>query len=65
MKKRSMIGVLAVALLLIGAGCESSQVELEAPSVACDAVNDGGTLRLSWDAVDGVESYEIKAGDST
>jgi len=65
MMKRSLIGVVVLALALIGTGCDS-QVTLEAPSaLAAVAANDGATLHLSWEAVDGAESYEIKAGDST
>jgi len=65
MMKRSLIGVVVVALALIGTGCDS-KVTLEAPTgVATTAINDGGTLHLSWEAVEGAESYEIKADDST
>jgi len=66
MMKRTLIGALAVALALIGTGCDSSSSsDLEAPSVKTKATNNGGTLQLTWDAVDGAESYEIKAGEST
>ena len=65
MMKRSLIGVVVVALALIGIGCDS-KVTLEAPTgVATTAINDGGTLHLSWEAVEGAESYEIKADDTT
>jgi hypothetical protein len=63
MMKRTLIGAL-VALALIGTGCKSSSITLEAPVVTTAVVNEGGTLRLSWTAVDGATSYEIKAGDS-
>jgi len=66
MMKRTLIGALAVALVLIGTGCDSSSSsDLEAPVVKAKATGDGGTLQLSWDAVDGAASYEIKAGDMT
>jgi hypothetical protein len=66
MMKRTLIGALVVALALIGTGCDSSSSsDLEAPVVKAKAIDDGGTLQLSWEAVDGAASYEIKAGDMT
>jgi hypothetical protein len=64
MMKRTLISALAVALAFIGAGCKSSSTTLEPPVVTTEVVNDGGTLRLNWQAVDGATSYEITAGDS-
>ena len=66
MMKRMLVGTLAVALALIGTGCNSSSnnTTLERPTVTPLAVNDGGTLRLSWEAVTGATGYEITAGDS-
>jgi hypothetical protein len=67
MMKRTVIGAIVVALALIGTGCDSStngNTSLEKPFVTPAAAVDGGTLRLKWNAVDGAESYEIKAGDS-
>lgn len=64
MMKRSLIGIAAVVLALIGTGCESSSTELEPPIVSSAATNAGGTLTLSWDAVEGATSYEITAGSA-
>lgn len=67
MMKRTLIGAIVVALALIGIGCDSSpngNTSLERPFVTPKAAADGGTLRLTWNAVDGAESYEITAGDS-
>ena len=67
MMKRTLIGALAVALVLIGTGCDSttSSGDLDVPSVrTIEAVNDGGTLRLTWWTVDGADSYEITTDDS-
>jgi len=64
MTKRMLIGVLAVALALIGTGCDS-KVALESPSVAAEVADGGGTLHLTWAEVTNATSYEIKAGDST
>ena len=64
MMKRTLIGALAVALALIGTGCDS-KVALDAPTVAAAVTNDGATLHLTWDQVTNAKSYEIKAGDST
>jgi len=66
MMKRTLIGALAVALALIGTGCDSSTSsgDLDAPYVTIAAVNDGGTLRLNWWTVDGADSYEITTDDS-
>jgi hypothetical protein len=64
MMKRTLIGALVITLALIGTGCKSSSITLETPVVTAEAVNDGGTLRLTWTAVEGATSYEIKAGDS-
>jgi hypothetical protein len=66
MMKRTLIGALAVALALIGTGCDSatSSGDLDAPYVTIIAVNDGGALRLTWWTVDGADSYEITTDDS-
>jgi hypothetical protein len=65
MTKRTLIVALAVALALIGTGCNSSSSATpDAPVVSKQATNDGGTLNLSWDAVEGATSYEITAGAS-
>lgn len=66
MMKRTLIGALVVGLVLIGTGCDStSSSDLEAPSVRTEAIDNGATLRLTWDAVDGADSYEITADGST
>jgi len=62
MTKRTLIVAVALALALIGTGCKSSSTALDAPVVSKQATNDGGTLHLTWEAVEGAESYEIKAG---
>jgi len=66
MMKRTLIGALAVALALIGTGCDSATTsgDLDAPYVSTGTVNDGGTLRLTWWTVDGADSYEITTDDS-
>jgi hypothetical protein len=64
MMKRSLIGIAAVVLALIGTGCESSSTALERPTVTTAATNAGGTLSLSWEVVEGATSYEITAGSA-
>jgi hypothetical protein len=66
MMKRTLIGALAIALALIGTACDSSTSsgDLEAPYVTTAAVNDGGTLRLTWATVTDAKSYEITTDDS-
>lgn len=65
MMKRTLIGALAFALALIGTGCDSSSPSsLDAPYVKTAAVNDGGTLRLTWGTVDDASTYEITTDDS-
>jgi|GEM_PF-3485972 len=66
MMKRTLIGALAVALALIGTGCDSSSSpsSLDAPYVKKAAVNDGGALRLTWGTVDGASTYEITTDDA-
>jgi hypothetical protein len=66
MMNKMLIGVIAIALALIGTGCDSSSnnTSLEKPYVTTAAAADGGTLHLTWNAVEGAESYEITAGDS-
>lgn len=64
---KMLIGVIAIAVALIGTGCESTtngSADLDQPFVTPVAAIDGGTLRLSWNAIDGAASYEITAGDS-
>ena len=67
MTKKTLIGVLALALAFIGAGCNSSNnnnTTLVAPTVTATGTNGGATLHLSWGDVTGATSYEITAGDS-
>lgn len=66
--KRTMVGALMVALAIIGTGCDNSSNNnstLEKPFVTSSASAVGASLHLTWNAVTGAESYEIKAGDST
>ncbi len=65
MTKRTLTVVLAVALALIGTGCNSSSSATpDVPVVSEQGANDGGTLKLSWDAAANAKSYEITAGDA-
>jgi hypothetical protein len=54
----------ALAVLLVGAGCDIIGT-LDKPTVVATAISGGGTLRLAWTAVLDATGYEIKAGDST
>jgi hypothetical protein len=65
MRKSTLIAAVAVALLLIGAGCDTV-VTLEKPTVSAAALDtdNGGTLRLTWTAVTDAKSYEITTDDS-
>jgi hypothetical protein len=65
MTKRTLIGVLAVALALICIGCNSSTnnpTSLDKPDVSADGSGNGATLTLSWGAVTDAKYYEITAG---
>jgi len=65
MTKRTLTVVLAVALALIGTGCNSSSSATpDVPVVSTQATNGGGTLKLSWEAASNAKSYEITAGDA-
>ncbi|HTW92941.1 MAG TPA: hypothetical protein VMH22_14715 [bacterium] len=64
--KRTLIGALAIALALVGAGCNSSQnnnIEVTKPFVTAHATNAGGTLHLTWNEETGAK-FEIKAGSA-
>jgi len=63
MRANALLAVLAVALLLVGAGCDTL-VTLDKPIVTAAAIGDGGTLQLTWAAVTDANSYEITTDDS-
>jgi len=67
MMRRSILLVPFVAgLILLGAGC-TSVTTLQTPNVTYQAINSGGTLRLTWAAITDAKNYEIKTDgyDST
>jgi hypothetical protein len=67
MTTRTLVAALALALAVIGIGCNSStnNVTLDAPAVtAKEAANDGAALRITWNEVTDAESYEITSDDS-
>jgi len=64
LRKSTLIVAFAAALLFIGTGCDTI-VTLDKPNVAYEAINGGGTLRLTWTSVTDAQSYEITTDDST
>ena len=59
---KRLIGItLAVSALLILVGCEGEGDGLEAPNVTYTVTDDGATLALEWNAVDGADGYYIYA----
>jgi len=64
MRKSTLIVAFAAALLFIGTGCDTI-VTLDKPNVTFEAINGGGTLRLTWTSVTDAQSYEITTDDST
>ena len=63
MRKSTLTVALAAALIFLGTGCDTL-VTLEKPNVATEAINTGGTLRLTWTAITDANSYEITTDDS-
>jgi hypothetical protein len=63
-RKSTLIVALAAAILFIGTSCDTL-VTLTKPTVTTEAINTGGTLRLTWTAVTNAQSYEITTDDST
>lgn len=64
--KKTLIGALAIALALIGAGCKKSSQnninnDLTKPIVTAQGINGGGALQLTWDEQTNAR-YEITAG---
>jgi hypothetical protein len=64
MKKSTLAVILAAAVLFFGTSCDTL-VTLTKPNVAYEAVDSGGTLRLTWPAVTDATSYEITTDDTT
>jgi len=63
-RKSTLIVALAAAMLFVGTSCDTL-VTLDKPNVTTEAINAGGTLRLTWTAVTDAASYEITTDDST
>jgi len=63
MRKSTLTVALAAALIFLGTGCDTL-VTLERPNVTTEAINTGGTLRLTWAAITDAQSYEITTDDS-
>jgi hypothetical protein len=63
MRKNTLIVASVAALIFFGIGCDTI-VTLDKPNVTTAAINDGGTLRLSWAAITDAKQYEITTAES-
>jgi hypothetical protein len=63
MRKSTLVFAAVAALIFFGIGCDTI-VTLDKPNVLPTAINDGGTLRLSWAAITDAKQYEITTTES-